>query len=227
MGTCKMPAQNFADDPANQFTEKDLFKLETLNSLPFAVDFFIPVAKVVCGDGFSALLTAEAQVFTWGTNQFGQLGIDNEHVLVQLRPNSQWPVQLDADKNAVTNVLDIAAGAHHMMALTDQQRVFVWGRRMGIYPQIELTLDSVEKNGLMYSTTEVNQARPRLAKNNLVFYRIDRIFCCLDNAAVVTDQGELLVRGMNDTCQLQLRKEVTQHLDFFAEFVKLEFFNPK
>ena len=48
-----------------------------------------------------------------------------------------------------------------MIALTDQQKVYVWGRRMGNYPQIELTLDVVEQHGMAYEFHEINQAFPR------------------------------------------------------------------
>jgi alpha-tubulin suppressor-like RCC1 family protein len=41
------------------------------------VNFDIPVSKVVCGSMFSGLLTSTGQVFTWGDNQHGQLGIKN------------------------------------------------------------------------------------------------------------------------------------------------------
>ena len=68
----------------NLFTEEDLEKnmLQDINSMPFEVDFFIPIVKVTCGDVFAGLLTSEGQVFTWGHNQYGQLGIDKENVLV-------------------------------------------------------------------------------------------------------------------------------------------------
>ena len=52
--------------------------LEDIASLPFEINFRIPVVKVGCGDTYSALLTAEGQVFTWGSNTFGELGIDDE-----------------------------------------------------------------------------------------------------------------------------------------------------
>lgn len=62
----------------NVFDEDQLDQVEELVSLPFQVDFYIPVVKVTCGDAFSGLLTAEGQVHTWGYNHYGALGIDQE-----------------------------------------------------------------------------------------------------------------------------------------------------
>jgi len=69
MGQSKILTEKYADDETiNQITEDELFKVQDINSLPFSIDFFIPIVKVTCGDQFSALLTAEGEVFTWGTN---------------------------------------------------------------------------------------------------------------------------------------------------------------
>lgn len=34
----------------------------------------IPAEKMVCGNRFSACLTEDGDVFTWGSNAYGQLG---------------------------------------------------------------------------------------------------------------------------------------------------------
>lgn len=38
-----------------------------------------------------------------------------------------------------------------MAVLTGDRDIFVWGRRMGIYPQMELTLEAVEQKGMIYN----------------------------------------------------------------------------
>lgn len=105
------------------------------------------MVKVTCGDGFSALLSAEGNVYSWGYNNYGALGIDKENVMIQMKPDSQKPLKFKDEKNAQKriNIIDIDSGLNHTVALTDDKEIFVWGRRMGIYPQIELTLASVEK----------------------------------------------------------------------------------
>lgn len=55
----------------NFIDRNELQMIESIPSLPFQVDFCIPVNKIQCGDGFSAIVTAEGQVFTWGFNDYG------------------------------------------------------------------------------------------------------------------------------------------------------------
>lgn len=43
-------------------------------------------------------------------------------------------------------VKDLCLGYNHGLALTDNNQVFVWGRRMGIYPNIELSYDYLTAN---------------------------------------------------------------------------------
>ena len=110
-------------------------------------------------------------------------------------------------------IIDIECGLKSMVALSDDNKVFVWGRRMGVYAiNIELTLDEVEKKGKFFSYQEINQSCPRLIKNNLVFYTPTKIVNKNCNAALITDKGELLIQGMNDTNQLLLPQELTEHL---------------
>jgi alpha-tubulin suppressor-like RCC1 family protein len=48
-------------------------------------------------------------------------------------------------------IVDIASGYQSMVVLSGDREVFVWGRRMGVYPQVELTLDAIEKRGMIYN----------------------------------------------------------------------------
>ena len=87
-----------------------------------------------------------------------------------------------------------------MIALSDENKVFVWGKRMGVYAlNMELSLDEVEKKASFFNYKLVNQHIPRLIKNNLVFYTINKIVNKNSNAALITNEGELLIQGMNDT----------------------------
>ena len=67
--------------------------------------------------------------------------------MIQMKPDCQKPLKFKDEKNAQKriNIIDIDCGLNHTVVLTDDKEIFVWGRRMGIYPQIELTLASVEK----------------------------------------------------------------------------------
>ena len=138
-GITTMPKDG-AEIENNALTAIDVPKLEDVASIPYMIDFGIPIVKVVCGDLFSGLLTAEGQVFTWGYNNYGQLGNKNEKILFMQRPNKIEFIDHSSDSSGrPAYIKDVCVGYNHGMALTDTNQVYVWGRRMGIYPNIELS----------------------------------------------------------------------------------------
>lgn len=78
--------------------------------------------KVVAGKYFSLVLTEAGDLITFGDNSRGQLG--------------DGSIQLSIDPKYLprTNVLferffvDVAAGYEHVIVLTDDSRIFSWGR---------------------------------------------------------------------------------------------------
>lgn len=54
------------------------------------------------------------------------------------------------------NIEDVVCGYYSMMALTDDKEIYVWGRRQGVYPQVELTLAAIEKNGKIFNFAEIH-----------------------------------------------------------------------
>ena len=41
-------------------------------------------------------------------------------------------------------IVDIASGYNSMIALSEDQEVYVWGRRMGVYPQVNFDLKALQ-----------------------------------------------------------------------------------
>lgn len=66
----------------NELVHEDVQMLEEVPSIPYMIDFNIPVVKIACGDMFAGILTAEGFVYTWGHNSYGQLGLKNEKTLL-------------------------------------------------------------------------------------------------------------------------------------------------
>ena len=61
-----------------------------------------------------------------------------------------------------------------------------------------------------------------MLSNNLIYYNISQIKAAYGNACLVTTEGEVLIFGMNDCCQLAMPKEVADALVFFPEFSKID-----
>ncbi|XP_015606913.1 E3 ubiquitin-protein ligase HERC2 isoform X2 [Cephus cinctus] len=91
----------------------------------------INVVKVYCGGQFSAALTAYGEVYTWGKGDSYRLGHGNEeHV--------RYPKIVEALKGK--KVIDLSAGNMHVLALTEDQLVYGWGRND--YGRIDSSLES-------------------------------------------------------------------------------------
>ena len=69
-------------------------------------------------------------------------------------------------------------------------------------------MDSVEKRGDALNHAEINQAGPRLMKNNLIYHKINKIKAGFFNTGLITEKGELLLQGMNNCAQLTLSPEI-------------------
>ncbi|XP_076233389.1 E3 ubiquitin-protein ligase HERC2 [Calliopsis andreniformis] len=92
----------------------------------------INVAKVYCGGEFSAALTAYGEVYTWGKGEAYRLGHGNEE-------NVKYPKLIEALKTK--KVKELCVGNLHVLALTEDQLVYGWGRND--YGQIDPALKTV------------------------------------------------------------------------------------
>ncbi|XP_011141461.1 E3 ubiquitin-protein ligase HERC2 [Harpegnathos saltator] len=92
----------------------------------------INVVRVFCGGQFSAALTARGEVYTWGKGDAYRLGHGNEeHV--------RYPKLIESLRDK--KIKDLSVGGTHILALTEDQFVYGWGRND--YGQIDPTLGPV------------------------------------------------------------------------------------
>ncbi|KAJ8681467.1 hypothetical protein QAD02_017254 [Eretmocerus hayati] len=77
------------------------------------------VVRVFCGGQFSAALTAHGELFTWGKGDNYRLGHGNEeHV--------RFPKLVEALRGC--RIRELALGNSHVLALSEDQMVYGWGR---------------------------------------------------------------------------------------------------
>jgi RCC1 and BTB domain-containing protein len=77
------------------------------------------VAHVVaCGTHHSLMLTESQEVWTWGSGEFGKLGIGDEEKHTE-------PIMITALQGM--QIVDVATGGFHSAALTDQGLLYTWG----------------------------------------------------------------------------------------------------
>lgn len=79
------------------------------------------MAQVETGEGFTVILKADGTVWALGKNDKGQLGDGTNEDKIEA-----VPVKID-ENTQLSNVIKIAVGANHGLALTKDRKVYAWG----------------------------------------------------------------------------------------------------
>ncbi|KYN45454.1 RCC1 and BTB domain-containing protein 1, partial [Atta colombica] len=77
------------------------------------------VESVCCGDSFFVVLTEDKKIYTWGRNHHGQLGVST--------CRDEFISDLLEVKNKNICITRIACGYTHVLALSTEGNIFVWG----------------------------------------------------------------------------------------------------
>lgn len=78
------------------------------------------IVSIAAGNTHALALDANGRVWTWGSNGSGQLGRSGS-------TNVAAEVSIVGDTDDSTNIIAIAAGKEHSLALTSDGRVYAWG----------------------------------------------------------------------------------------------------
>jgi alpha-tubulin suppressor-like RCC1 family protein len=97
------------------------------SAIPVAVGSITgTITEVRSGRDFHLVLTAEGDVWTWGANNYGQLGRGNQSVTCSAGPCVRAPEKIAAlDARTITK---LAAGAVNAVALDSEAVMWTWGR---------------------------------------------------------------------------------------------------
>jgi regulator of chromosome condensation len=185
--------RNISDDASDSDSDSDSGSETAINpkeSTPGEVDFSaipegVRFAQVVCTDSATFGLTTTGEVYGWGTfrSNEGIFGFD-PNTLIQLRPK-----QIAGLKN----IVQLAAGANHVMALQSNGTVFCWG--------------SGQQNQLGRRILE------RRAKNSLIpmsvgnLKKIEYIGAGAYNSFAVKQNGDVYSWGLNNFGQTGIPKD--------------------
>ncbi|XP_034296362.1 probable E3 ubiquitin-protein ligase HERC6 isoform X2 [Pantherophis guttatus] len=77
------------------------------------------IISISCGKEHSLAISSQGKVFSWGAGGFGQLGTGN-------LKDSSTPKKIDS--LSMYNVIQVACGHYHSIALTKDGRLFSWGQ---------------------------------------------------------------------------------------------------
>jgi len=87
--------------------------------VPTQVSGLPPITAISAGGFHSVALAEDGKVWTWGSNDLGQLGNG-------IVGDAQLPVEVPS----LSGVVDIAAGYFHTLALTGDGTVYAWGHNL-------------------------------------------------------------------------------------------------
>lgn len=141
------------------------------------------ISNISLGWGHSAVQTSLNRVFTWGFNQFGQLG--NQTNDDQLRPIVLLTNNL-LENNAVIQQLKLGNG--HSSLLTSNQQLFTWG---------------FNQFGQLGNNTTINENKPTNIPIQLApTETIKALSLGVNHSAVLTSTSRLILWGFNQYGQL-------------------------
>jgi alpha-tubulin suppressor-like RCC1 family protein len=141
------------------------------------------VKKISCGKNYTMALTYSNEIYAWGCNRYGQLGLNHTSDI-------DSPHKLD-----LPNVKKIICGGRHTMALTHFGEIYVWGSND--YGQLGL--------GFGYG---INAHSPQ----KLDFPNVKKIICRNDHTMIITCSNEVYVWGCNTLNQLGLEHRMNINL---------------
>ncbi|KAF7662154.1 hypothetical protein LDENG_00243780 [Lucifuga dentata] len=168
------------------------------NPSPVHIPLPVPVIQVACGSSHSLALTKGGDVFSWGLNSHGQLGLGKE-VSLQYTPELVWSLTGIA-------VTQISAGGSHTLILALSGLVYCCGANKAG----QLGLNRVDEKG-RFNICMVPALRP---------LGVSFISCGEAHSAVLTKEGKVFTFGEGSYGQLghnstanELRPKVLESLD--------------
>jgi hypothetical protein len=152
----------------------------------FIKDFhYTDFLKVEVGNNFTIALTTTNEVYTFGRNNLGQLGIGDNTVNESYVPNN---ITSRFNLNAGEKIRDIDAGLSHIVAVSTSNRIFTWGSNS----HGQLGTDVLSINYTPHHRTTLNP-------NNLT---VSKVVASELNTLVLFSNNTIRIAGSNHTGML-------------------------
>ncbi|XP_039540321.1 serine/threonine-protein kinase Nek9 isoform X1 [Pimephales promelas] len=144
------------------------------------------IRQVSCGADFTACVTDEDQMYMFGSDYYGCLGVENEHGMEVLEP-----VLLQFFQERP--VRQVSCGDNHVVALTQSGDIYSWG--CGEHGRL----------GLDCEDDFASPMQVEVPKAGI----ITSVFCGSDGTFFLTDSGKVLACGNNELNKLGLNLGIT------------------
>jgi len=118
---------------------KDLYIPSSLDSLDN-----VKIVQVAAGTNHSMALSADGHVYSWGRNDAGQLGFADTYI--DIYSMEEYPRMIETESFEGKKIVHIAASNCRSAAVTEDGKLYIWGRKQNHYPTLIATSDEFVEN---------------------------------------------------------------------------------
>ena len=144
------------------------------------------IAKIYAGGSHSFILTEDGEVYAFGNNKNGQLGLDDN--LERL-----IPTKIDSTHYGNKKIIEISAGSLHSLILTEDGEVYAFGNN--------------KKGQLGLNDTDERLVPTKIDSNYYGNKKITQISTGDSHSLILTEDGEVYAFGYNGKGQLGLNNK--------------------
>lgn len=105
----------------------------------------LDVKKLACGSNFTAVISGDGELYVWGRNDGGQLA-QSESMSMDIYAMESLPCLVEGlvdDDDEPLEVVDVACGDKHVVVCTVDHKVYQWGMRQWLAPNIVKGSDDI------------------------------------------------------------------------------------
>ena len=143
------------------------------------------IIQVSLGGSHSSVNTLNGNIFTWGSNHYGQLGDGTT-----INRHYQFDITSCFNLETEETLIQVSSGSFHSLALTSNGRIFAWGNND--YGQL-----GDETKIIRFSPVEITSYF-NLQENETII----QVISGFENSSALTSSGRIFTWGNNDDGQL-------------------------
>jgi len=121
-------------DTSDQLGFEEITYFSESNDSVLQPDETSTIVKIDAGNNFGAALSSSGELWLWGRNDHGQLGLGEEAV-GDMYSMERFPRLVQSLPNEGHKIVDFACGEHHVVALTASGGLWEWGARTWLTPR--------------------------------------------------------------------------------------------
>jgi len=120
-------------DTSDEYEFQELDYFQQTNDSILQPDEPAVICKIGAGSNFSAAMSKNGELWVWGRNDYGQLGL-GEEAMGDMYSAERFPRLVRSLPTEGLKVVDFCCGEHHVVALTADGQLFEWGNRTWLEP---------------------------------------------------------------------------------------------